>query len=476
MSIRTDFKENKWVVSAFWLTVIVFLGICAYFMIHNAYWRIGDEAIVIAHTGMGKPFSPLGFDAMLGYGRLYPFAYNLYNILLLFHDGYISPTDHYILQSVALVIYALAFVAIALFLLKGQPVVWKYAITFCFMAVCVARVYSEFITCYTGVWIVFMFLPVFLWSVCKFDETEKWGYGVVALLAINYISYCYETVFVIPLSMGACSLLFNYKKLSKNKRLINGLLVASGLLFLALYAIIVLPRVVHFYGHHSSDSRFLIAWKMFIAQKIYWIALVVLVIRVVEVLKMKSDYTIYDSMLLASFAYFCGAVVLKLDYTYYYNIGSLTAFVAILHFFKERLKPQWIAVLMFCLAVFYCRKMPSLIKMIQKIRVETFTDVSNLSRFVGKEKIYWYAPQYADSEAFDVVMRCTNQARLETYLSWLLHQEVHIEERVAYDENDKGIWLFPLENKELFPDDKTYKTVHGVPMFSARDIIGFYVQ
>ena len=144
MSIRTDFKENKWVVSAFWLAVIVFLGVCAYFMIHNAYWRIGDEAIVIAHTGMGKPFSPLGFDAMLGYGRLYPFAYNLYNILLLFHDGYISPTDHYVLQSVALVIYALAFVAIALHLLKGKPVVWKYAIAFCFMAVCVARVYSEF--------------------------------------------------------------------------------------------------------------------------------------------------------------------------------------------------------------------------------------------------------------------------------------------------------------------------------------------
>ena len=114
--------------------------------------------------------------------------------------------------------------------------------------------------------------------------------------------------------------------------------------------------------------------------------------------------------------------------------------------------------------------------MIQKIRVETFADVSNLSRFVGKEKIYWYAPQYADSEAFGVVMRCTNQARLETYLSWLLHQEVHIEERVAYDENDKGIWLFPLENKELFPDDKTYKTVHGVPMFTARGIIGFYIQ
>lgn len=476
MSIRTDFKEKKWVVSIFWLAVVAFLGVCAYYMIHNAYWRIGDEAIVIAHTGMGKPFSPLGFEEMLGDGRLYPFAYNLYNILLLFHNGYISPTDHYILQSVALVIYALAFVAIALFLLKRQPMVWKYPIAFCFMAICVARVYSEFITCYTGVWIVFMFLPVFLWSVCKFDETEKWGYGVVALVVINYINYCYETLFVIPMAMGACSLLFNYKKLSKNKRLFNGLLVASGLLFLALYAFIVLPRATHFYRQDNTVSRIQIAFKIFLAQKVYWIALVVLIVRIVEILKKKSEYCFYDSMLLAAFAYFCGAAVLKLDFTYYYNIGSLMASVVILWFFKERLKPQWIFVLMLCLAVFYCRKMPSLIKVIQRIRVETFTDVSNLSRLVGKEKIYWYAPPYADTKAFDVIMRYTNKVRLETYLSWILHQEVYLEERIAYDENDKGVWLFPLENKDLFPDDKTYTTVQGVPMFSARGIKGFYVQ
>ena len=167
---------------------------------------------------------------------------------------------------------------------------------------------------------MFMFLPIFLWSTCKFNETEKWFYGVVSLLVINYINYCYETVFVIPLAMGACSLLFNFKKLSKNKRLFNWLLVSSGLVFLFIYAIIVLPHASNFYRIHH-DIVFLLqnAFKIFLAQKIYWIALVMLVFRVVEILKWKSDYTFYDSVLLAAFAYACGAAFLGLDFSYYYN-------------------------------------------------------------------------------------------------------------------------------------------------------------
>lgn len=476
--MKVGFKDNKCIAVAFWVTMVVFLGVCAYYMIHDAYWRIEDEAIVIAHTGMGKAFSPTGFDCMVDcYGRLYPFAYNLYNVLLLFHDGYISPTDHYILQSIALVVYALSFAAIALFLLKNQPIVCKYTTTFCFVAVCVARVYTEFITCYTGMWIVFMFLPVFLWSACKFEQTGKWVYGIISLLVINYISYCYETVFVIPLAMGGCSLLFNYKNLNKNRRLFDWFLVASGLLFLSLYVIIVLPRASHFYRIHH-DISFLIknAFKMFIAQKIYWIAIVVLVWRIVEIISKKSTYSFYDSMLLAAFAYFCGAAVLGLDFTYYYNVGSLTALVPILHFLIEKFKPHWGCVFMVCLAAFYCRKMPLMIKTFHKERTHAFSDVSNLSKYIGKEDVFWYAPEYEDATNLWADLRSTMRWRLEVYLSWLMHQDVHIKEREVFSTAEKGIWLFPSENKKLFPNDDTANKVQGAQVFSAHDIYGCRVQ
>lgn len=478
LSMKADVKENRWIIVVFWVAMVAFLGVCAYYMIHDAYWRIEDEAIVIAHTGMGKAFSPTGFDCMVEcYGRLYPFAYNLYNVLLLFHDGYISPTNHYILQSIALIVYALAFAAITLFLLRKQPVGWKYATAFCFVAICVARVYTEFITCYTGMWIVFMFLPVFLWSACKFNETEKWVYGVVSLVVINYISYCYETVFVIPLAMGACSLLLNYKNLSKNKRVFNWLFVLSGLLFLSLYAIIVLPRASHFYRIHHDISFLLInAFNIFLAQKIYWIAIVVLVWRMIEIVRKKSSYSFYDSMLLASFAYFFGAVVLGLDFTYYYNVGSQMALVPILQFLNEKLKPTWLIILMACLAVYYCRKMPLTIKTFHKERTQTFAEVSNLSKYIGKEDVFWYAPEYEDSTNLWTDLRSTMRWRLEVYLSWLLHQDVHIEERMVFNADEKGIWLFPSENKKLFPDDDAANKVQGPQVFSVHDIYGCRVQ
>ena len=476
MSIKTDFKENKWAVVAFWLAMIAFLSVCAYYMIHNAAWRLEDEAIVINHTGMGKAFSMKGFEGMVGnYGRFFPFAYNLYNVLLLFHDGYISPTDHYILQSIALVIYALAFAAIALFILRKQSVAWKFAITFCVVAICVIRVYPEFITCYTGAWIIFMFLPIFLWAACKFNETEKWFYGIVSLLVINYINYCYETLFIIPLVMGACSLLFCYKKLNKNKRLYSWLLVASGLLFLLLYAILVLPRAKNFYGHYTSDSVLQIAYKIFIAQKIYWIAVLALIVRTVELFNKKSEYTLYDSMLLAAFAYFCGAAILRLDFVYYYNIGSLTALVPILYFLNEKLKPQWIFVLMACIAAFYCRKTPTYIKRIQEERTQTFTNVSNLSKQIGKENVYWYAPGNDNPNNQWADLRSTMKTRLEIYLSWLLQHDVHIEEKSSFN-YEKGIWMFPKENIELFPDDNTIDMVQGELVFNARGITGYHIQ
>lgn len=476
MSCKEDFKENNWAIAAFWLAMVAFLGVCSYYMIHNAAWRLEDEAIVISHTGMGEAFSMKGFEGMVGnYGRFFPFAYNLYNVLLLFHDGYISPTDHYILQAIALVIYALAFAAIALFILRKQPVGWKYATTFCLVAICVARVYPEFITCYTGAWIIFMFLPIFLWTACKFNETEKWFYGIISLFVINYINYCYETLFIIPLAIGACSLFFSYKKLSKNKRLYSWLLVASGLLFLALYAIIVLPRARNFYGHYTSDSVLQIACKVFVAQKIYWIALIVLVVRAVEILKKKSEYTFYDSLLLASFAYYCGAAILKLDFTYYYNLGSLTALVATLYFLNEKLKAQWLFVLMACIAAFYCRRIPTYVKTIQKERTQVLTNVSNLSKQIGKENVYWYAPESGDAKNQWVDLRSTMRLRLEIYLSWLLQQDVHLEEKPIFDD-EKGIWLFPKENMELFPNDNTVDMVQGELVFSARGITGYCIQ
>lgn len=461
----------------YWVLFLAFMAVCVFFMVHNAYWLIGDESIVMAHTGMGKPFSLLGMDGMIqSCGRLYPFAYTLYNVLLLFFDGYIPVWAHYALHAFALVVFAGAFSFLSIHILNGVSNAWKYAITLCVTMICVFRVYPEFVTCYTGVWIVFLGLSLFLLSLCKFFDTEKWRWAVVALLSINYIIYCYETVFVIPLAIGICSLLFDYKKLSRNKKLFSWLLLGSGVLFLLLYVILVLPNATNFYHHEYKESMLDNAVSMFLANKLYWMALVVLVVRIVLFVKHKAVYSVYDSLLLASFAYFCGAAVLRLNFVYYYNVGALVSLAPVLYFLKEWIKPYWVFAVMLAFAAFYGRKFPAKVKTSQEARIETNNAVTTLAEYyVNGSPLYWYAPAYEDASNYLADNRNCQRIRLELYLGWLLQKDVKIVEEPEFVAEKHGIWLFPCENYKLFPEDHTEKGLSDV-LFETSGIKGFVVQ
>lgn len=460
----------------FWGSLTALLVICSCFLIHNAWWIIGDEAIVVSHTGMGKAFLPTGFPVMPSEGRLYPFAYNLYDVLLLFNSGYIGPQAHYILQAIALVIFGFFFAFIGLHILKDKPFIWKYCITFCLVAIVVVRVLPEFITCYTGAWIIFMFLPIFLYCAILFDETEHWGYGVTALLTINYITYCYENVCAIPFAIGVCSLLFNYKNLSRNKKIFNCLLIAGCLLFLGIWIFVILPQATHFYSHKAEASHLMNALKIFIAQKIYWLALIALIFRAVQIIRKKSSYSFYDSLLLASFAYFLASAILKLNFTYYYNVGAFVALVAILYFCKENLKPIWICVIFASLTLFYGRKYPSIISKAQKDRITSQSHITQLAETSKTMPLYWFSPYFEDQDNLWADVRNCQRGRLETILHWYMHnEELTIIEKEDFDESLKGVWLFPSENEKLFPELELPKDI-GEKVLDTGGVKGYMVE
>ena len=439
MKTQLSYKWCEWTM---WLALACFLAVCLFFQIHNAQWLMGDEAIVISHTGVGKAFSFRGFEGMItSYGRLYPFAYTFYNVLLPFYDGYIPPSAVYTLQGFSLSIFAIFFALLALRMLRDVTNPWKYAIAFFFMAICVFRVYTEFITCYTGMWIVFLFLPVFLYFTFRFMGSEHWGDGVIALLSITYVIYCYETVFVIPLALGACELLFRYRKLTPRKRIFCLLLVGSGLLFLALYAILVLPNANHFYHHYGSTTFFQNAIHMFMANKLYWLASAVLFIRFIEVVFKKKPYSFFDSLLLASFAYFLGATVLKLDYTYYYNVGALVGLTASLYHLKGWIRLEWVCLLMLTFALFYGRKMPGVVRRFQNERTEVSSQMNILSeRLDRQETLFWYEPTRDELTVDYLDFRESARMTVETYLGWMRKGEVSLERKQSFD-GSNGIWL-----------------------------------
>lgn len=426
-----------------------FVAVCAYFAIHNAQWLGGDEAIVISHTGWASPFIPP--QVPFSYARFFPFSYSLYNVLLMLpHGEQISPTAIYALHSTFMIVYALMLSLLAAFIMKDIEDKWKYPILLLITIFAIGRIYPEIITCYTGVWIVLTLLPVFLICAYLFHTKQQWVYGIMALLVINYIIYCYETVFTIPMALGACMLLFSWKSLSKKEKIFDALLVASALLFLLLYVILVIPKIENAYqGDHGAGVTWLgNALHIFIAQKTIWVIALLLIIRIWDMLKHKSQFCFFDALLLASCAYCCGAATLKLNFVYYYNVAVITAIPAILYFALHYIKPQGALILFLCLALFYGRKMPSVIRSTQKARTEYTAYLSMLANEVNNSQtIYWYAPNDGQCVGFDLEQRCWICGYIETALGWTLKQRDYRIKQCDTFDGAPGIWMV-LNNDE----------------------------
>ena len=52
-------KKNEALIKTFfWTLWSIILMVCVYYIVKNAHWVIGDDAIVMEHTGSGIPFPP----------------------------------------------------------------------------------------------------------------------------------------------------------------------------------------------------------------------------------------------------------------------------------------------------------------------------------------------------------------------------------------------------------------------------------
>ena len=322
----------------FWSLWVVMVAYCVFFIVHNAQWLIGDDSIVIRNTGSGKAFLPDEVTYNRVNGRFFPFAYLAYNVLLLFNHGYISPTAHYILQAVFFVVFALSFTVLLLKILKGQSVLWRYLLAFCTIVLVIGRVYPQFIECFSTSWCAHTLIALFLLFTYLFQERQKWIYGVAALFFVNYLCYCGEQYFVFPLLLGTCTLLFQHKSLTKRGKAFNWMLMGSALMFLLLYATLILPHIENAYdGTHGEDVSFIgNAARMFVTQKILILAFVVFMVRLVDLVKNNKRICYFDILLLTAFGYCCGCAILKLNWSLYYNSATLFCIPAILYFLQEK--------------------------------------------------------------------------------------------------------------------------------------------
>ena len=441
-------KTDNLIRTTFWGLICAILCFCSYFIMHNAAWLLGDDCQTLIYTGWDKPI--FGFFVSPTLGRFFPLDYTIYDVLCLFYEGQIPPSAHYCIHVLCFALYVVAFIGVALYVLKDYKTIWKYSIAFFVALLVIGRTYVNFMQCWTGVWTIFTFLPLFVYGTLKFLDTIKWSYAILALVSINYILYYYETMFTIPLAIGVCALLFSYKRIGKAERAYYSSLIASGLLFLLLYAILVLPKVETFYAHHLDVSPFMNAAKMFFAQKIMWVVVVFLVVRLVSFIQKKAQFNIYDNLLLASCAYCCGAAFLGLNYTLYYTPAVLVAIPAILYFSKEYLHEKWVLMLFVVLALFYCRKLPKQIQDNQKDRIGTYQQVNDLIENIDDQSVYFYEPENPNLEPWELEIRSIRKFYLEKVTGWYMQDQNFEIIRMTSFENQTGLWQVVETDQEQF--------------------------
>ena len=232
-------------------------------------------------------------------------------------------------------------------------------------------------------------------------------------------------------------------------------LVGVGVIFLLLYFFICFLHIEEAYdGAHGSEvTIFGNAIKMFIAQKVLWVVLILVCWRAYRIIVKKEEFEFWDTMLLTGCAYCCGCAVMKLNWVLYYSLASLFMVPAIVYYLHKYLGSKWAWIVMLALALFTFRKVPNYIKTNQKDRKGTAkTMVILSSEYKDGNTLYWYAPEDDREWCFDLEFRAWLHSCLETQFAWEMDEEFYKLQELKTFDTIPGIYVLPCENNKLFPD------------------------
>lgn len=445
-------KEEIWKVSFYGIAAIL-TGILAFFIMYNAGWIIGDDAIVISHTGWGHFFNPAD-TVTPSSGRFFPLAYTVYNILPLL--GLTSVNAHFALQTIVFVLFCIISIWAARKAIDAKQLAWhEYLLIFSAGMVCIARAYNNFLDAYSTVWVDYFL--VMLWVLCCYyvHECQSLVAMTIGLLSVTWLTYCLETNFVFPLAYGIAGLIFIRENATKLEKAYHWSLVSVGVIFLLLYFFICYLHIEEAYdGSHGVESTIIgNAIKMFIAQKVLWVVLILLCWRAYHIVIKKDEFEFWDTMLLTGCAYCCGCAVLKLNWVLYYSLASLFMIPAIVHYLHKYVGSKWALMIMLALALFTFRKVLSYIKTNQNDRQETAKIISILTTYYHNGIcIYWYAPEDEREWDFHLDQREWQYVCTQTLFAWHVEEECYKFPKIKEFEGESGIYILPKENNELFPE------------------------
>ena len=446
--------NTKLVKGIFYGLSASFIGVLAFFIMYNAGWIIGDDAIVVSHTGWRHFFNPKG-TTIPAAGRFYPLAYIIYNILPI--CNLCSVNAHFALHTFVFVIFCIVSLWACYKAVDAKQLTWQDGILVLSAAViCIARAYNNFLDAYSTIWIDYTL--VMIWALCCYyvHIHQSKPALIIGLLSVTYLTYCLKTNFVFPLGYGIIGLLFTWKRTTKLEKAYLWSLVGIGITFLVLYFFICFLHIETAYdGAHGQEiTLFSNAIRMFIAQKVLWLVLILVCWRAYRILVKKDKFEFWDTILLTGCAYCCGCAVMKLNWVLYYSLASIFTIPAVVHYLHKYIGSQWAWLIMLTLALFMFRKVPGYIKTTQNNRKGTAEVVELLAnQYKAGDNLYWYAPDDDKQTGnFDLVQRDWLHHSLETIFAWQIGKENYELQIVNRFERQAGTYILPCENNRLIPN------------------------
>lgn len=465
--------KNKFITTVCpWIVFASFIIITVYYIIANAQWLIGDDAIVISHTGIGEPF--LCEDTIYPEaGRFFPLAYQMYNILLIFSANFVSPFFHYIFHGVCFVLSMFLMIK-SLLLIQQNTKDYKliYWITILGVIFIGARLYSCYINCFATTWFNALIHISILYFFLLFYHTKKWFYGLTSLIILTLQCYTSEVAFVIPLSWGVCGLLLMYRDLDRKEKILYLGMISSAIIFLIVYFFVVFINIEKMYdaSHGSGITMLENACKMLFAQKFLWVAFLLFCVRFYDVAWRKNQFTIYDLLLLVAVAHCCGGFILKLNWILYYHYSIIYSLPAVIYFCNYYLKPKWTLLIILCFAIFYSAKLPNMIRQNQENRIDSFTFVNTLADKIKEgDDVYWYEPLSLNDDLFENIQRDWIQQATEKYLWYILEDPTFKFKTITEYNEEKGYVLISNENDILTPNSNEIITSNGNFIISQKE-------
>lgn len=301
------------------VVLALFSVIYALVLIGNAHLGPSDEFHFLPTLQSGKalPIYGVSYFDTTKFGRFMPLAGQEYNVAALFSN---SPTAYLALNAAQFLIVVFLLAKILRFYTDKR---WLVTAVLLILAASPGFVHIFFTYLLTDKNVLFYY-AIFLYSYLNFQRDGKFVYFFIALLSANAAIYYKETAFLAVGAFALVHLWFSWRQSTFRNRLLDGMLMLSGAIFIGLYLTLIYPNVtLDLYGgsNIAPGIRFL---KNLFNFGFVTDPLLILVLfplggwrLYAVVLQKKAPAPVLDAMLIAAIVYVAAFLFLNMHGDYY---------------------------------------------------------------------------------------------------------------------------------------------------------------